>query len=87
MGWWTNADGRYEGVPRDAVWGAGAGHQILLVIPSLKLIAVRNGSELPSAAENSEQRRQVVYERLFKPLIESLTDTVDTIPNHGEAAP
>ena len=25
MGWWTNAGGRYPKLPRDAVWGAGAG--------------------------------------------------------------
>src|SRR5207247_1958891 len=35
MGWWTNAAGRYQGLPRDAYWGAGAGDQVLLVVPSL----------------------------------------------------
>jgi hypothetical protein len=46
MGWWTNASGRYPWLPRDAVYGAGAGDQILLVVPSLKLIVVRNGNAL-----------------------------------------
>src|SRR6185437_10875327 len=41
MGWWTNASGRYPWLPRDAVYGAGAGDQVLLVVPSLKLIVVR----------------------------------------------
>jgi CubicO group peptidase (beta-lactamase class C family) len=46
MGWWTNADGRYADIPRDAVWGAGAGDQVLFVVPSLQLVMVRNGQEL-----------------------------------------
>ena len=46
VGWWTNASGRYVGLPKDAVWGAGAGDQLLLVIPSLKLVMVRNGESL-----------------------------------------
>ncbi len=44
--WWTNFDGVWPQVPRDAFAGAGAGHQLLLVVPSLKLIVVRNGGPL-----------------------------------------
>src|SRR5881392_2135886 len=33
MGWWNNAAGRYPKLPKDAAWGAGAGDQLLLVIP------------------------------------------------------
>jgi hypothetical protein len=40
------AGGRFPKLPRDAVWGAGAGDQHLIVVPSLKLIAVRNGAAL-----------------------------------------
>ena len=43
IGWWSNNDGSYPELPKDAFWGSGAGHQILLVVPSLNLIAVRNG--------------------------------------------
>jgi CubicO group peptidase (beta-lactamase class C family) len=46
LGWWTNADGVWERVPRDAFSGAGAGNQVLLVVPSLDLIVVRNGANL-----------------------------------------
>jgi CubicO group peptidase (beta-lactamase class C family) len=50
LGWWVNRqpDGTrfWEGVPEDAFYGAGAGHQILLVVPSLSLIVVRNGEQL-----------------------------------------
>lgn len=44
--WWLNTDGGWSDVPRDAFAGAGAQHQILLVIPSLDLIVVRNGGQL-----------------------------------------
>src|SRR4030095_4675726 len=46
MGWWSNGGQRYTRMPQDAIWGAGAGDQLLLVIPSLQLIMVRNGEEL-----------------------------------------
>lgn len=44
LAWWVNSDGVIESLPRDAYMGAGAGNQVLLVVPSLDLIAVRFGS-------------------------------------------
>jgi CubicO group peptidase (beta-lactamase class C family) len=49
VGWWSNNDAPSEKLPKDAFWGAGAGHQVLLVVPSLRLIAVRNGESLSAA--------------------------------------
>jgi CubicO group peptidase (beta-lactamase class C family) len=49
MGWWTNAGGRVPALPADAFWAAGAGGQVLLVVPSLELIAVRNGGNLANS--------------------------------------
>lgn len=46
LGFWVNADGVWPMLPRDAFAGAGAGNQILLVVPSLDLVVVRNGSLL-----------------------------------------
>jgi CubicO group peptidase (beta-lactamase class C family) len=79
MGWWTNAAGRYAKVPKDAVWGAGAGDQILLVIPSLNLIMVRNGQLLaptPKSAAADDVFALFHDERtkiLFEPLVEAVT--------------
>src|SRR5207244_12193671 len=42
-GWWTNRDNTWKSVPRDLYLGSGAGHQSLIVIPSLDMIVVRNG--------------------------------------------
>jgi len=44
--WWLNFDGAWPEVPRDAFVGAGASQQLLLVIPSLNLVVVRNGAAL-----------------------------------------
>jgi CubicO group peptidase (beta-lactamase class C family) len=52
LGWWTNADGVWASVPRDAFAGAGAGHQVLLVVPSLNLVVVRNGGTLAEPGES-----------------------------------
>ena len=50
LGWWVNRapDGTrlWKSAPEDAFGGAGAGHQFLLVVPSLDLIVVRNGQRL-----------------------------------------
>ncbi len=82
MGWWTNAAGRYSWLPSDAVWGAGAGDQVLLVVPSLDLIVVRNGGALATADEIQQARPQDVLEEfhdprariLFQPIVEAITD-------------
>lgn len=46
LAWYLNVDGVWPSVPRDAFAGAGAGHQVLLAVPSLGLIIVRNGGNL-----------------------------------------
>lgn len=82
MGWWTNNAGRYDFLPKDAAWGAGAGDQLLLVVPSLKLIMVRNGETLFTPQEIKKLDPKDVFEEfhdprarvLFKPLVEAITD-------------
>ncbi len=44
--WWLNFDGVWPNIPRDAYAGAGAGQEVLLVVPSLNLVVVRNGTAL-----------------------------------------
>lgn len=43
--WWNNADGSLANVPRDAFWAWGLGDKLILVIPSLDIVASRAGSE------------------------------------------
>jgi CubicO group peptidase (beta-lactamase class C family) len=44
LSWWLNFDGVWQNIPRDAFAGGGAGQELLLVVPSLDLIVVRNGA-------------------------------------------
>ncbi|MDA2939181.1 serine hydrolase, partial [Acidobacteria bacterium AH-259-A15] len=68
--WWTNFDGVWASVPHDAFAGAGAGNQILLVVPSLNLIVVRNGGAL--AEDTGFWGGLEKY--LFEPLIGAVMD-------------
>lgn len=73
LGWWVNdAPGgrkRWPTAPDDAFSGAGAGHQFLLVIPSLNLIVVRYGRALDPTAEFNA----ALDHFLVRPLMQSLT--------------
>jgi CubicO group peptidase (beta-lactamase class C family) len=75
MGWWSNHEGQYPQLPKDAFWGAGAGHQILLVIPSLNLIAVRNGAAL--ATTTDQEYHESVRRFLFDPLVNAVRAAPD----------
>jgi CubicO group peptidase (beta-lactamase class C family) len=41
--WWTNANGQLPNVPRDAYWAWGLGDSLIVVIPSLDIVAVHAG--------------------------------------------
>lgn len=79
MGWWSNGGRRYDKLSQDAVWGAGAGDQLLLVVPSLDLIMVRNGETLEPGPGEPPIRQDDVFTRyhnyrarvLFEPLVEA----------------
>ncbi len=71
LGWWTNFDGVWDKVPRDAFAGAGAGNQVLLVVPSLDLIVVRNG-ELLGDESQGEGFWGGLEKYLFDPLMEAI---------------
>jgi hypothetical protein len=42
--WWNNGDGTLPGVPADAYWSWGLGDSLILVIPSLDIVASRAGN-------------------------------------------
>ncbi|UCC97557.1 MAG: serine hydrolase, partial [Phycisphaerales bacterium] len=71
LGWWSNFDGIWAKVPRDAFAGAGAGNQVLLVVPSLDLIIVRNGSNLYDSSIG-EEFWAGIEQYLFNPVIEAI---------------
>ena len=75
MGWWNNDDGHIAALPRDAFWGAGAGGQVGLVVPSRKLIVVRNGGAL--APGDNDQTIEVY---LFNGLVAALAPSPQSSP-------
>ena len=66
IGWWSNNEGAHPSLPRDAFYASGAGHQILLVVPSLEMVVVRNGEALGEG-------KDALDAQLFEPLMASLT--------------
>ena len=69
LAWYTNSDGIWPAAPRDAFAGAGAQHQVIIVIPSLDLVAVRNGDAL---GDGKPGFWGPVYELMVKPVMESI---------------
>ena len=66
IGWWSNSSEAFADLPPDAFWASGAGDQVLLVVPSLDLITVRNGRGQIGDAEDPHVR---LNESLFQPLL------------------
>ena len=69
LAWYVNTDGIWPAAPRDAFAGAGAQHQVIVVVPSLDLIVVRNGDAL---GDTKAGYWGPVYELLLKPLMEAV---------------
>ncbi len=51
--WWNNADGTLPGVPRDAYWSWGLYDSLIVVIPSLDIVAARAGKSWSRKGWNS----------------------------------
>lgn len=71
--WWSNANRSWPDVPPDAFAGAGAGGQLLLVIPSLDLVAVRLGGALGTSSWGLGLW-QDLNEVFFSPLMHAVVD-------------
>jgi CubicO group peptidase (beta-lactamase class C family) len=78
IGWWTNSEGHLGKMPADAYCGLGAGDQVLLAVPSLNLIMVRNGGSL-EATEGFDAGSAVLRQLLFNPLMAAITDSAELI--------
>ncbi len=47
MLWWNNADGKIEGIPRNAFWSWGLYDSLIFIVPELDLVVVRVGGSWP----------------------------------------
>ncbi len=73
LAWYNNFDGVWSRAPRDLFLGAGAGNQILIVIPSLKMVIVRNGENMFDP-QNGEGFYFGVLKYLVNPLMDALKE-------------
>ncbi len=72
-GWYSNYDGVWNNVPRDAFAGGGAGNQLLLVIPSLDMVIVRMGENLFDASAG-ETFWLGAEKYLFNPIMDAIEE-------------
>ena len=68
--WWNNADGTMARVPRDAYWSWGLYDSLIIVIPSLDIVAARAGKSL--------KRTSSVHYDVLKPFMEPIVMAVKT---------
>lgn len=73
LAWYNNWDGIWARAPRDLFLGSGAGNQTLIVIPSLQIIVVRNGSNMFNT-EKAEGHFYGVEKYLVNMLMNSFTE-------------
>jgi CubicO group peptidase (beta-lactamase class C family) len=69
LGWFVNSNGFFSSLPEDAAFTVGNGNQILLVVPSQRLVAVQFGVSL---GEPGDDFWQTVEQQIFKPLMASI---------------
>ncbi|MBW3596453.1 MAG: DUF4185 domain-containing protein [Planctomycetes bacterium] len=75
--WWNNADGSLTNVPRDAYWSWGLYDSLILVIPSLDLVAARAGKSWKRTSDD----HYAVLAPYYEPLVAAVTDNDDDDQN------
>ena len=78
IGWWSNAGRTWPHLPDDMLIGAGSGHQVVVVVPSYRLVVVRQGRSLGGPGWGKGYW-QVLDDRLLRPLAE----IIDAAASHG----
>ncbi len=73
--WWNNADGTMANVPRDTYWSWGLYDSLIVVIPSLDIVAARAGKSLNKARNSSY--------KAIEPFIEPIATAVAAANNKG----
>ena len=72
-GWYSNFDGVWNSIPRDAFAGGGAGNQLLLVVPDLNLVIVRMGDDLYDQSKG-ESFWLGAEKYLFNPVMDAIVE-------------
>jgi CubicO group peptidase (beta-lactamase class C family) len=88
LGWWTNARRVWPGLPTDTLVGAGAAHRVLVVIPSLDLVAVRFGRKSLGEAHFGGDYWAALERDLLEPLVRAVQqeeEAPDLLPEEPTA--
>jgi len=70
-GWWSNANGAWPELPADLLLAAGAEHRVVVVVPSLGLVAVRLGERFGQNTFGGDFWR-LLRSELLRPLLETV---------------
>jgi CubicO group peptidase (beta-lactamase class C family) len=68
--WWNNSDGTMANVPRDAYWSWGLYDSLIVVIPSLDIVAARAGKSLNKERNSSYKSIEPFIEPIVLSAIE-----------------
>jgi len=77
--WWTNKSGTMPNVPKDTFFAWGLGEELIVVIPSLDLVIVRNGGQATANAAGRTWNDQdwdgdvAVLEPFLNPIVAATT--------------
>lgn len=71
--WWNNADGSLREVPRDAYWSWGLYDSLIVVIPSLDIVATRAG-------RSWKRPRDAAHYEVLRPFLQPIVASVRKTP-------
>ena len=74
--WWNNADGTLAGVPRDAYWSWGLYDSLIVVMPSLDVVAARAG-------KSWKRTKGADHYAVLAPFLEPIAASVKASGAHG----
>jgi CubicO group peptidase (beta-lactamase class C family) len=78
--WWNNADGTLSSVPRDAYWSWGLYDSLILVIPSLDIVATRAG-------KSWKREEDADHYDVLKPFFEPIALVASSKPSASQSGP
>lgn len=73
--WWTNGDRTLANVPADAYWAWGLHDSLIVVIPSLEIVAVRGGEN----GKSWPRQKDANHYDVLKPFLEPIVASVGTV--------
>ncbi len=73
--WWNNADGSLPNVPKDAYWSWGLYDSLIVVIPSLDLVAARAGQSW----KRTKPEHYAVLTGFLEPIVASVKDQTEPV--------